>query len=468
MKEKGYNIGYVLFLSFVASLGGILYGFDTAVISGTTSNVATQFGLDEISKGWYVGCALIGSILGVACAGVLSDFLGRKKSMIIAAILFSVSAIGCCICRGFNDLVIYRIIGGIGIGIVSIVSPMYISEISPAKIRGTMVALYQLAITMGLLLAYLANYAILSGSETANYSSPLLQKILSSEMWRGMLGSESIVTILFLIVSLTIPESPRWLIVRGQDLKAISIFRLLKSEESGAMEEFYATKASIDGEVKSEWKSILEPGIRKAIIYGSAIAILGQFMGVNAVLYYGPDIFADAGLASKESSFSTVLVGLINMLTTVLAVFIIDKVGRKKLIYFGVSGMILCLVMIALYFWFGVDIGLSPVILLVLFLSYIFSQAISISAVVNVILSEMYPNRVRGIAMSIAGLSLWVGTYLIGQFTPWLMNHLTSAGTFILFALCCLPYMYIMRFKIPETTGRTLEEIEEFWTNKNK
>ena len=283
-----------------------------------------------------------------------------------------------------------------------------------------------------------------------------------------MLGSESIVTILFLIVSLTIPESPRWLIVRGQDLKAISIFRLLKSEESGAMEEFYATKASIDGEVKSEWKSILEPGIRKAIIYGSAIAILGQFMGVNAVLYYGPDIFADAGLASKESSFSTVLVGLINMLTTVLAVFIIDKVGRKKLIYFGVSGMILCLVMIALYFWFGVDIGLSPVILLVLFLSYIFSQAISISAVVNVILSEMYPNRVRGIAMSIAGLSLWVGTYLIGQFTPWLMNHLTSAGTFILFALCCLPSMYIMRFKIPETTGRTLEEIEEFWTNKNK
>ena len=468
MKEKGYNIGYVLFLSFVASLGGILYGFDTAVISGTTSNVATQFGLDEISKGWYVGCALIGSILGVACAGVLSDFLGRKKSMIIAAILFSVSAIGCCICRGFNDLVIYRIIGGIGIGIVSIVSPMYISEISPAKIRGTMVALYQLAITMGLLLAYLANYAILSGSETANYSSPFLQKILSSEMWRGMLGSESIVTILFLIVSLTIPESPRWLIVRGQDLKAISIFRLLKSEEFGAMEEFYATKASIDGEVKSEWKSILEPGIRKAIIYGSAIAILGQFMGVNAVLYYGPDIFADAGLASKESSFSTVLVGLINMLTTVLAVFIIDKVGRKKLIYFGVSGMILCLVMIALYFWFGVDIGLSPVILLVLFLSYIFSQAISISAVVNVILSEMYPNRVRGIAMSIAGLSLWVGTYLIGQFTPWLMNHLTSAGTFILFALCCLPYMYIMRFKIPETTGRTLEEIEEFWTNKNK
>ena len=463
MKDTSSNIGYVLFLSFVAALGGILFGYDTAVISGTTADVSAQFALSEMSKGWYVGCALVGSIIGVACAGMLSDFLGRKKTLIIAAVLFSVSAIGCCLCNGFSDLVAYRIIGGIGIGVVSIVSPMYISEISPAKIRGTMVALYQLAVTMGLLLAYLVNYAILSASETASYSSAFMQKVMDTEMWRGMLGSESFVTVLFLVVAFVIPESPRWLIVRGRDEQARRVFRRLKNSEEGVLEEFSATKASVEGEVKSEWKALLEPGIRTAVLLGSAIAILGQFMGVNAVLYYGPDIFADAGLASKDSSLSTVLVGLVNMLTTVLAVFIIDRVGRKKLIYYGVSSMIVCLVLIGLYFMFGSALGISPVALLVLFLLYIFSQAISISAVVFVLLSEMYPNRVRGIAMSVAGLALWVGTYLIGQFTPWCMSHLTPAGTFFFFAVMCLPYMYIMWKKIPETTGKSLEEIEMFW-----
>ena len=459
MKDRTSNLGYVVFLSLVAALGGILFGYDTAVISGTTADVTSQFGLSEMSKGWYVGCALVGSIIGVACAGMLSDYLGRKKTLLIAAVLFSVSAIGCCVCRGFGDLVAYRIIGGVGIGVVSIVSPMYISEISPARIRGTMVSLYQLAVTMGLLLAYLVNFVILSGSGTASFTSPFMQRIFSSEMWRGMLGSESVVTVLFFIIAFFIPESPRWLIVKGDDERAMRIFGRLKATEEGAREEFALTKSSVEGEVRSEWKALLEPGIRKAVLFGSAIAILGQFMGVNAVLYYGPDIFADAGLAAKDSSLSTVLVGLVNMLTTVLAVFIIDRVGRKKLIYYGVTSMIVCLVAIGLIF----ATGASGALLLVFFLLYIFSQAISISAVVFVLLSEMYPNKVRGIAMSIAGLALWVGTYLIGQFTPWCMSTLTPAGTFFLFAFMCIPYMLIMWKLVPETTGKTLEEIEAYW-----
>lgn len=459
--EYKSNFGYVVFLSIVAALGGILFGYDTAVISGTTADVTAQFGLSEMSKGWYVGCALIGSIIGVACAGMLSDYLGRKRTMLIAAVLFSVSAIGCCLCAGFNDLVVYRIIGGLGIGIVSIVSPIYISEISPAKIRGTMVSLYQLAVTMGLLLAYLVNFLILSRA-SGSQASGFFQWAFVDEMWRGMLGSESVVTLLFFFILFFIPESPKWLMVKGQDNKAMGIFRRLKEAEDGALNEFAITKASIEGEVKSEWKALLEPGIIKAVLIGSAIAILGQFMGVNAVLYYGPDIFADAGLAAEDSSFSTVLVGLVNMLTTVLAVFIIDKVGRKKLIYFGVTSMIICLVVIGIIF----ATNAGGVLLLVFFLLYIFSQAISISAVVFVLLSEMYPNRVRGLAMSIAGLALWVGTYLIGQFTPWCMSHLTPAGTFWLFALCCIPYMLIMWKLVPETTGKSLEEIEQYWKSK--
>ena len=452
------NYGYTFFLAFVAALGGILFGYDTAVISGTTADVADQFLLNDMSKGWYVGCALIGSIIGVSVAGVMSDFLGRKRTMLISAVLFSLSAIGCCLCSGFSDLVAYRIIGGVGIGIVSIVSPIYISEISPARIRGTMVSLYQLSITIGLLLAYLINYAILKESAASRFDG-FFQWAFVDEMWRGMLGSETVVAVLFFVVIFFIPESPRWLMLKGHNDKALSIFLRLKGSEQGANEEFSLARAGMDAEVKSEWSALREKGIIKAVLIGCAIAILGQFMGVNAVLYYGPEIFADAGLAPEDSSFSTVLVGLVNMLTTILAVFIIDKVGRKKLIWFGVGCMIACLIAIGCIFAFHGEGAL----LLCFFLLYIFSQAISISAVVFVLLSEMYPTRVRGIAMSIAGLALWVGTYLIGQFTPWCMSTLKPSGTFFFFAAMCIPYMLIMWRLVPETTGKTLEEIERYW-----
>lgn len=464
--ESKSNISYVIFLAIAAALGGILFGYDTAVISGTTADVSAQFGLTELSKGWYVGCALVGSIIGVAFAGILADRIGRKLTLYIAAVFFALCAVGCCLCANFDQLVASRIIGGMGIGIVSIVSPMYISEISPAKIRGTMVALYQLAVTAGLLLAYLANHTILINA-AGGYGAEFWNWILNTEMWRGMLGSSAVVALLFLVILAFIPESPKWLMVRGQDEKAKVVFRRLKTDEDGAMEEYRLTKSSIDGEVKTSWKAILEPGIMKAVLIGCGIAILGQFMGVNAVLYYGPDIFREAGLGAEGSSLDTVLVGLVNFLTTILAVFIIDRVGRKKLIYFGVTGMILCLICISVYYAFGAAIGLGPVFMLVFFLAYIFSQAISISAVVFVLLSEMYPNRVRGIAMSIAGLALWVGTYLIGQFTPWCMATLKPAGTFLLFAFMCIPYMLIMWKLVPDTNGKTLEEIEQFWTKKN-
>lgn len=407
------------FLAFVAALGGVLFGYDTAVISGTVSDVATKFGLDAMARGWYVGCALVGSIAGVAVAGWLSDRFGRKPSMIFASVLFSVSAIGCMLCLGFADLVAYRIIGGVGIGIVSIVSPVYISEISPQKIRGTMVSLYQFAITLGFVLAYLVNYL-------------LLVNVKMDELWRVMLGAEAVITLLFLVVACLITESPRW----------------IESRTAGGVVE-----------KRIPWAELLKPGIVKAIVIGCAIAILGQFMGVNAVLYYGPDIFADAGFAAKDSSFSTVLVGLVNMASTILAVFLIDRIGRKALIYFGVSLMIVCLLAIGTMFRLHVT-GFTFV---AFFLAYIFAQAISISAVVFVLLSEMYPNKVRGVAMSVAGFALWIGTYLIGQFTPWCMATLGSSGTFYFFAAMCVPYMLIMWKLVPETTGKSLEQIEEYW-----
>ena len=532
MKNKG--LGYVIFMAVVAAIGGILFGYDTAVISGTTEFIRMQFGLTAEGLGRYVSWAIFGSIAGVLVAGILSDYLGRKKTMLISAALFTISAIGCAICDSFLGLVIYRIIGGVGIGIVSIVSPIYISEVSPAKIRGTLVSLYQLAVTAGFLLAYIANWGIdnqanhvisdtikqeseaikveeVNGlyyqyswlnedgslkegavaigdkeakeewvdEQYANASKVLNEvlvvenaketywgKLFINENWRGMLGSETLPALLFFLIIFFIPESPKWLLTKGKRDKARSILGKIYNSNEEINNEVETTTQSLNNDDKGKWSDLLKPGILLAVIAGSAIAILGQFMGVNAVLYYGPTIFKEAGF--ENPMFSTVLVGIVNFVTTIIAVFIIDKVGRKKLIYWGVSGMILCLLCIGTYFSWGQELGLGNGFMLTFFLGYIFCAAISICAVVFVLLSEMYPNSVRGRAMSIAGFALWIGTYLISLLTPIMLEDWSPAGTFFLFAVMCVPYILIMWKVIPETTGKTLEEIESFWLNRKK
>ena len=461
------NLGYLVFLSVVAALGGFLFGYDTAVISGTIAQVTEQFRLDALQQGWYVGCALVGSIIGVLFAGILSDKFGRKFTMILSAILFSTSAIGCAVSVDFNQLVVYRIIGGVGIGVVSIISPLYISELAVAQYRGRLVSLYQLAVTIGFLGAYLVNYQLL-GYSTSNPDivTGWWSLIFVTEVWRGMLGMEILPALLFFIIIFFIPESPRWLILKGREEKATNILERIYTSSKDALFQLAETKSVLSSESKSEWKLLLQPGIRKAVIIGVCIAVLGQFMGVNAVLFYGPSIFENAGLSGGDSLFYQVLVGLVNTLTTVLALVIIDKVGRKKLVYYGVSGMVISLILIATYFIYGESWGISSIFLLVFFLFYVFCCAVSICAVVFVLLSEMYPTRVRGFAMSIAGFALWIGTYLIGQLTPWMLQNLTPAGTFILFAIMCVPYMLIVWKLVPETTGKSLEEIERHWMKK--
>ena len=466
--NKTNNIGYVAFLSTVAALGGFLFGYDTAVISGTISKVAAQFGLDSLQSGWYVGSALVGSILGVMASGAMSDRIGRKKTMLISATLFSISAIGCALSANWDQLVIYRIIGGIGIGIVSIVCPIYISEVSVASHRGRMVSLYQLAITIGFLGAYLMNYYLLDISATFTSSSPILTKVLGTESWRGMLGAEAFPAVIFFMIIFLIPESPRWLITKGREASARKTFDLIYRDSKEVNFQISETKQMLQSDGKANWRLLFKPGTFRIVLIGVAIAILGQFMGVNAVLYYGPTIFESSGLSSGDSLFYQSLIGIVNMGTTVLALLIIDKVGRKKLVYFGVSGMILSLVAIGVYFMKSEAWGISNTFLLIFFLAYMFFTAGSISAVIFVFLSEMYPTKIRGLAMSVAGLSLWIGTYLIGQLTPWMLENLTSAGTFFLFAAMCIPYMLIVWKLMPETAGKSLEDIERFWLKQKR
>lgn len=458
------NISYLIFLSFVAALGGFLFGYDTAVISGTIAMVTQQFQLDVVQQGWYVGCALIGSIIGVSFAGILGDCWGRKNTMLFSSVLFFISAIGCALCLDFDQLVIFRIIGGVGIGVVSVISPLYISEMAIAEYRGRLVSLYQLAVTVGFLGAYLCNFQLMNWADGQTVDGlAWFDRIFVLEVWRGMLGIEAIPAFVFLMIILWVPESPRWLVLKGKEEKAGKILGRIFLSRSSVSAQLNEIKSVLSSDTKSEWKVLLKPGIMKAVVIGASIAILGQFMGVNAVLYYGPSIFENAGLSGGDSLFYQVLVGVVNMFTTVLALAIIDRVGRKQLVYYGVSGMIVSLLLIGFYFIFGDALHISSYFLLAFFLFYIFCCAVSICAVIWVLLSEMYPTKVRGLAMSIAGFSLWVGTYLIGQLTPWMLQNLTPSGTFFLFAFMCVPYILIIWKLVPETTGKSLEEIEIYW-----
>jgi sugar porter (SP) family MFS transporter len=468
-KNSGENLVYVIFLSAVAALGGFLFGYDTAVISGTIGNVAAQFGLNDVTTGWYVGCALVGSIAGVAVAGKLSDYFGRKIVLLLSAVMFSMSAIGCMFSDSISALVVYRIIGGFGIGVASVISPLYISEVSVAKYRGTLVTLYQLAITIGFVVAYLVNYAIneyTSNAAEISQSTAWWWKIMISENWRGMLGAETFPALLFFVMLFFIPESPRWLVLKAKENKAQNIFNRIYGEIEAKI-QITDLKNLVLSEKETDWKILLLPGFRTALFIGVSLAILGQFMGVNAVLYYGPSIFQQTGLSEGDSLFYQVIVGAVNFGSTILAMAVIDKIGRKKLVYYGVSGMLITLILIAVYFTLNKSANVvPPVTLLVLILLYIFSCAISICVVIWVLLSEMYPAKVRGLAMSAAGFSLWIGTFLIGQLTPWLMTTLSPAGVFLLFAVMCLPYLYIVWKLVPETTGVSLEDIERMWQKK--
>ena len=469
-KNTGENIAYVIFLAAVAALGGFLFGYDTAVISGTIGSVAEQFGLNDVTTGWYVGCALVGSIGGVAIAGKLSDYFGRKIVLLLSAVMFSLSAIGCMFSYSVSSLVVYRMIGGFGIGVASVISPLYISEISVARYRGTLVTLYQLAITIGFVVAYLVNYAINEytiGAEGKFESVGWWWKIMIGENWRGMLGAETFPALLFFITLFFIPESPRWLVLKTKEDKARNIFTRIYNQNE-ANSQITDLKNLIQSEKETNWKILLLPGFRTAMFIGVSLAILGQFMGVNAVLYYGPSIFQQTGLSEGDSLLYQVIIGAVNFGSTILAMAVIDKIGRKKLVYYGVSGMLITLVLIAVYFIINKSGNIvPPVTLLVLIMLYIFFCAISICVVIWVLLSEMYPAKVRGLAMSAAGFSLWIGTFLIGQLTPWLMTTLSAAGVFLLFAVMCLPYLYIVWKLVPETTGVSLEDIERMWQEKD-
>ena len=446
--DEGGSVVYVYFLAMVAALGGVLFGYDTAVISGAIGFLEIRFELDPIWMGWVASCALLGCILGAGSAGVLSDRLGRKAALLISAVLFATSAIGSAVARNLTELIIARIVGGVGVGVTAMLSPLYISEVSPARIRGRLVSLNQFAIILGMLVVYFVNALVAGmGDEAWNVSLG----------WRWMFGSETLPAAVFLVLLLFVPESPRWLIKQGDDARALEILSRLGGK-THAEKQIDEIKKTIARESGSIWQ-LLQPGLRIALLIGAALAILQQITGINTVLYYAPVIFKSAGVVTTKAINDTVIVGVVNLAFTIIAIWVVDKLGRKPLLLIASTGMGLSLLLLGLAFRFEKFDG--PWVL-VFILTYVASFAVAMGPVVWVLISEIFPTHIRGRAMSIATVCLWVSCFAVSQLFPVMLETLGGSAFFIYAIMCVVSFVFVAVF-VPETKGKTLEEIERRW-----
>jgi SP family arabinose:H+ symporter-like MFS transporter len=449
---------FVIKVSVVAALGGLLFGYDTAVIAGVIGYLQKKFDLSPVMTGWAASSAIWGCVFGAMMAGYFSDKFGRKKVLIVTAILFMISSIGAMIPDNLTQFLIARFIGGLGIGAASMLSPLYISEVAPSKIRGTLVSLYQLAIVIGINLIYFVNLMIASwGDEMWNVETG----------WRYMLGSGVIPAFLFLVLLFTVPESPRWLVKRNRDEEAADTLNKVNGPEEGAnvLREIKSSLNDESGTLSELFTARLRPAsstVRRAMIIGVVLALFSQITGINAIIYYAPEIFKSVGIGAESALFQTVLIGGINTLFTFVALWLIDKAGRKTLLLWGLGGMIISLFAVGICFHFNLTGGPW---LIIFILGFIACFASSLGPIPWVLLSEIFPTKIRGVAMSFCTVVLWIGVLSITQFTPVLLKEVGGAFTFWIFMINAMFLIWFVWKKVPETKQRTLEEIEQSWKN---
>lgn len=446
---------YLILVCLVATLGGLLFGYDTAVISGAIGFLQNHFDLDAAAKGWAASSALAGCVIGVAVAGEVSDRFGRRTALMIAAVLFLVSALGTALPRTLTEFIIFRAIGGIGVGAASMVSPIYIAEMSPAHIRGRMVSLNQLAIVSGMLVVYFVNYFI------AAQGGPSWNEAIG---WRWMFGSEAVPALLLLGLLLLVPESPRFLYKKGMNDKARLILEKVHGRETAELEisEIRESLTAAKGSVRQ----LLRPGLRKVLIIGVLLAVLQQVTGINVFLYYAPEILKSvAGSETNIALLQTILVGAVNLGFTVLAICYVDRIGRKPLMIIGSAGMGICLAAIG----FASHAQTIGPWMLAFMLGYIACFAMSVGPVTWVILSEIFPNAIRGRAIAISALSLWLANFAVSQTfpmmdeNPWLVERFHHGFPFWIYSGFCLVLAVVMVRLVPETKGRSLEQLEQIW-----
>ncbi|QRR01326.1 sugar porter family MFS transporter [Dyadobacter sandarakinus] len=445
----GSRLPYIILITSVAAFGGFLFGYDTAVIAGAIGYLQVRFNLSPLMVGWAASAAIWGCVLGAMSAGYLSDRYGRKAVLIGTAVLFALPAYGSAVVDDLTSFIIMRLLGGVGVGAASMLCPMYISEIAPPHIRGRLVTLYQLAIVLGINIIYVINLKISqAGDQAWNVANG----------WRYMLGSEVIPAVVFFVLLFFVPESPRWLAAQSKGDAAKKI--LEKINGSAVSLKVYAEISESLHDEKGGWRDLMDQKLRKPLLIGVVLALFSQITGINAVIYYAPEIFKSIGFGAESAFTQTIIIGLVNLLFTCLAIWLIDRAGRRSLLIWGVAVMVICLFATGICFHFHVDQGPW---LLIFILGYIAGFAVSLGPIPWVLMSEIFPTRIRGIAMSLATLVLWVGVVVITQLTPYFLETFGGASTFWIFMVNAV-IIWIFTFKkIPETKNRTLEEIERSW-----
>ena len=436
---------YVIFICNIAAFGGLLFGYDTAVISGATESVQARFGLGDLGLGWVVSSALVGCMVGTLVAGWFSDRFGRKIGLTASALLFAACAISCAFAPNSTVLTIARFIGGVGVGVASMVTPMYIAEVAPARIRGGLVTMNQIAIVFGMLLSYLANRTIVGWGDS--------QWMITSG-WRWMLGLALVPSLIFLVLAAWVPESPRWLAKRERFAEAKgTLGRLLPAAEIHV--EYYAIIQSLKEE-EGNMGELFQPGGRRITYMSMVLALFQAITGINIVTYYAPRIFLNAGISTDNAYGHSIIIALVMIFFTVIAMLVVDRVGRRPILIAASAGMGISLFLMGLVF---PQADKSGLLLLICTLSYVSWFSFGMGGIYWVVVSEVFPNRVRGRAMALSVVFLWGGNFLVAQFFPYMLSAL-GGRVFNVFAFFCLLCFGFIILFVPETKGRTLESIE--------
>lgn len=466
-EAKGGKI-FLLMICLVAAMGGFLFGYDWVVVGGAKPFYEPFFQLESPAmKGWGTSSALIGCIFGALFCFLMTDKYGRQKLLVFAGFLFTVSAIGTAVCDQFSWYNIYRIVGGFGIGIALNLSPMYIAEMAPPHIRGKLVSLNQLLVMFGILAAQITNWQIslLDTSLPAVATNEMIRESWNGQYgWRYMFGAEVLPAAIFFLLMIFMPESVRWLVKSGQDTKAFDILEKIGGIDY-AKEESISIRQSIDEETaleKNSFKELLKPGMIKILLLGIFIAVLQQWCGMNVIFYYAADIFEAAGYNLKELMLQIVVIGSIMVASVLVTIAVVDKVGRKFLMILGTGSLAAIYIVEGILFHYNI----TGVAIVLLTLASVAVYSLTLAPVTWVILSEIFPNRVRGAAMSLAAITLWIANFLLTFTFPAIKETLGWTLNFWLYAAICIIGLLVVLFKLPETNKKSLEEIEKLILEK--
>lgn len=438
MQKSTYNSKYILGISFISALGGYLFGFDFAVISGALPFLQKQFVLDAYWAGFATGVLALGAIIGCLIAGKVSDRYGRRPGLMLSAMLFALSSLAMAFSSGRDIFIAARFVAGIGVGMASMLSPMYIAEIAPAHLRGRMVAINQLTVVLGIVITNLVNYTLRNDGDNA---------------WRWMFGLGVIPSSLFLTGAYLLPESPRWLIKAGQNVSAINVLKKI-GDNVFVQTSLINIQESLKGGTKTNYAAVFKKATLPAVLVGIGLAVFQQLCGINTVFNYAPKIFASIGASQDDQLLQTVFIGGVNVLFTILAMLLVDKIGRKPLMLFGAGGLaILYTIVVQL-----LAVGSSNVSWYLL--AAIGTYAMSLAPVTWVLISEIFPTKVRGAATSVAVISLWISYFILVFTFPILFEKLKDNTFYIYAAVCTIGFFFVL-FKVKETKGKTLEEVEQ-------